>query len=76
MSVLFNDALNTFYLWLYDVLRHNTSCGRQVKHRHKQRATSGREEMGWGEFYLTTHLTHFIYGYMMSYGTTHPADNK
>ena len=36
-NVLFNDALNTFYLRLY-----------------------GRKEM----FYLTTHSTHFIYGYM------------
>ena len=36
-NVLFNDALNTFYLWLY-----------------------GRKEM----FYLMTHSTHFIYGYM------------
>ena len=38
-NVLFNDALNTFYLRLY-----------------------GREEV----FYLTTHSTHFIYGYMAS----------
>ena len=38
-NVLFNDALNTFYLRLY-----------------------GRKEM----FYLTTHSTHFIYGYMAS----------
>ena len=37
--VLFNNALNTFYLRLY-----------------------GRKEM----FYLTTHSTHFIYGYMAS----------
>ena len=36
-NVLFNDALNTFYLRLY-----------------------GRKEM----FYLTTHSTHFTYGYM------------
>ena len=48
-NVLFNDALNTFYLRLY-----------------------GRKEM----FYLTTHSTHFIYGYMegrkeMFYLTTH-----
>ena len=38
-NVLFNDALNTFYLRLY-----------------------GRKEM----LYLTTHSTHFIYGYMAS----------
>ena len=36
-NVLFNDALNTFYLRLY-----------------------GRKEI----FYLMTHSTHFIYGYM------------
>ena len=36
-NVLFNDTLNTIYLWLY-----------------------GRKEM----LYLTTHSTHFIYGYM------------
>ena len=36
-EVLLNDALNTFYLWLY-----------------------GERE----RFYLTTHSTHFIYGYM------------
>ena len=39
-NVLFNDALNTFYLRLY----------------------GGEREM----FYLTTHSTHFIYGYMAS----------
>ena len=44
-NVLFNDALNTFYLWLYGVGH-----------------MDGRKEM----FYLTTHSTHFIYGYMAS----------
>ena len=39
-NVLFNNALNTFYL----------------------RYVEGRKEM----FYLTTHSTHFIYGYMVS----------
>ena len=39
-NVLFNDALNTFYLRLYGSER--------------------EREM----FYLTTHSTHFIYGYM------------
>ena len=42
-NVLFNDALNTLYLRLYDV-------GRKVL------------------FYLKTHSTHFIYGYMASEG--------
>ena len=46
-SVLFNDALNTFYLWLYGI-------GYMVKEREREM------------FYLTTHSTHFIYGYMAS----------
>ena len=51
-NVLFNDALNTFYLWLYG-----------VRHMVKDHSDSERErEM----FYLTTHSTHFIYGYMAS----------
>ena len=49
--VLFNDTLNTFYLRLY-------ASGHMVKyHSDSER---GRKEM----FYLTTHSTHFIYGYM------------
>ena len=48
-NVLFNDALNTFYLRLYGV-------------RHMLNDHSDRKEM----FYLTTHSTHFIYGYMAS----------
>ena len=44
-NVLFNDALNTFYLRLY---------GKEGV------IWKGRKEM----FYLTTHSTHFIYGYM------------
>ena len=44
-DVLFNDALNTFYLRLYG-----------VRHMVKER------EM----FYLTTHSTHCMYGYMAS----------
>ena len=39
-KVLFNDALDTFYIYGY--------------------MASGRKEM----FYLTTHSTHFSYGYM------------
>ena len=54
-NVLFNDAPNTFYLLLYGVRK-------MVKdHSDSER---GRKEM----FYLTTHSTHFIYGYMASYG--------
>ena len=52
-NVLFNDALNTFYLRLYG-----------VRHMVKDHSDSekGEREM----FYLTTHSTHFIYGYMAS----------
>ena len=46
-NVLFNNALYTFYLWLYGV-------------RHMVKDHSGRKEL----FYLMTHSTHFIYGYM------------
>ena len=52
-NVLFNDALNTFYLRLYGV-------GHMVKdHSEIER---GRKEM----FYFMTLSTHFIYGYMVS----------
>ena len=52
-NVLFNDTLNTFYLRLYGV-------GHMVKdHSDSKR---GSKEM----FYLMTHSTHFIYGYMVS----------
>ena len=69
-SVLFNDALNTFYLRLY---------GRKEMFYFTTHSThfiygymEGRKEM----FYITTHSTHFIYGYMegrkeMFYLTTH-----
>ena len=52
-NVLFNNALNTFYLWLYGV-------GHMVKDHSD--SVRGRKET----FYLTTHSTHFIYGYMVS----------
>ena len=48
---VFNDALNTFYLRLYGV-------GHMVEDHSD--STRGRKEM----FCLTTHSTHFIYGYM------------
>ena len=54
-NVLFNDALNTFYLRLYGV-------GHMVKDYSDRERKEGRKEM----FYLTTHSTHFIYGYMAS----------
>ena len=52
-NVLFNDTLNTFHLRLYGV--------GQSKNVRLLNST-GRKEM----FYLTTHSTHFIYGYMAS----------
>ena len=52
-NVLFNDALNTFYLRLYGV--------RYMVKDHSD-SERGRKEM----FYLTTHSTHSIYGYMGS----------
>ena len=64
-NVLFNDALNTFYLRLYGVrpAKHlsigclKTRSGLEPVPRCEP---TGRKEM----FYLTTHSTHFIYGYM------------
>ena len=54
-NVLFNDALNTFYLRLCGI-RH------MVKDHSVRERKEGRKEM----FYLTTHSTHFIYGYVAS----------
>ena len=50
-NVLFNDALNTFYSRLYGVSR-----GLSVQSVPRERYM----------VYLTTHSTHFIYGYMAS----------
>ena len=55
-NVLFNDALNTFYLRLYGVRHMVKDHSDSEKERERER------EM----FYLTTHSTHFIYGYMAS----------
>ena len=52
-NVLFNDALNTFYLRLYG-----------IRHMVKDHSDSGRKKKEM--FYLTTHSTRFIYGYMAS----------
>ena len=61
-NVLFNDALNTFYLRLYG-----------VRHMVKDHSDSERErEM----FYLTTHSTHFIYGYMASHMVKDHSDSE
>ena len=55
-NVLFNDILNTLYLWLYG-----------VRHMVKDHSDSERGEREREMFYLTTHSTHFIYSYMASY---------
>ena len=54
-SVLFNDALNTFYGYMRAAAYTHTS------------PFEGRKQM----FYLTTHSTHFIYGYMRAAAYTH-----
>ena len=56
---LFNDALNTFYLRLYDITHMVKDHSREI-------------EM----FYLTTHSTHFIYGYMASDMVTDHSGSK
>ena len=70
-NVLFNDALNTFYIQLYGRKEMFywipiASCSNSLKRKE------GRKEM----FYLMMHSTHFMYGYMegrkeMFYLTTH-----
>ena len=52
-NVLFNNTINTFYLRLYGV--------RDMVKDHSD-SERGRKEM----FYLMTHSTQFIYGYMES----------
>ena len=54
-NVLFNDTLNTFYLRLYG-----------VRHMVKDHSDSEKGEREREICYLTTHSTHFIYGYMAS----------
>ena len=53
--VLFNEALNTFYLQLCRI-------GHMIKVHSDSKREEGRKEM----FYFTTHSTHFIYTYMAS----------
>ena len=56
-NVLFNNALNTFYLCLYRDRERNV-----LFNGHTQHILS---TVIWREmFILTTHSTHFIYGYM------------
>ena len=71
-NVLFNDALNTFYLRLY-----GAGHIREDSESERKPATATRGLLlisSKGSFictrkeilYLTTHSTHFIYGYMVS----------
>ena len=57
-NVLFNHALNTFYLRLYGRKEGNVLFNDALNTFYLR--LYGRKEM----FYLTTHSTHFIYGYL------------
>ena len=59
-NVLFNDAFNTFYLRLYG--RERNVLFNDALNTFYLRLYGREREM----FYLTTHSTHFIYGYMAS----------
>ena len=67
-SALFNDALNTFYLQSRNIhTREGNALFNDALNTYCLRLygvgeDSGRKEM----LYLTTHSTHFIYGYMAS----------
>ena len=61
----FNDALNTFYVWLYGTKEGNLLFNDAYNTFYIWRQTYGRgtdSERKEGMFYLTTHSTHFIYG--------------
>ena len=60
-NVLFNDALNTFYLRLYGRKEGNVLFNNALNTLYYG-YMEGRKEM----FYLMMHSTHFIYGYMVS----------
>ena len=64
-DVLLNDALNTFYLRLYDTLDQRNCLSRSVRYSNATSACEREREM----FYLTTQSTHFIYGYMTLWTT-------
>ena len=61
-NVLFNDALNTFYLWLYGIIYISWSASDIRIMISIWYMKEGRKEM----FYLMMHSPHFIYGYMAS----------
>ena len=75
-NVLYNDALNTFYLWLYGV-RHMVKDHSDSKRGNPLPTLHGLLfSISKGSFicmiprkcfYLTTHSAHFIYG-NMAYG--------
>ena len=61
-NVLFNDTLNTLYLRLYGVVYMVKDHSDSERGNPLLLLQEGKKEM----FYLTTHSTHFIYGYMVS----------
>ena len=69
-NVLFNDALNTFYLRLYGITHmvkdHSDSERGNPLPSHRLLFPISSKEREREMFYLTTHSTHFIYGYMAS----------
>ena len=56
-----NVTFSAFYVWLYNV-RHNKDQSDSERKPAAATSWKGTKEM----FYLTTHSTHFIYGYMVS----------
>ena len=64
-NVLFNDALNTFYLRLYGRKDGNVLFNNALNTFYLPLYGVGRKEM----FYLMTHSTYFIYSYIVSDGT-------
>ena len=55
----FWHLVKEYSVYIYIYIKKNCQTGREWNVLHKE----GRKEM----FYLTTHSTHFIYGYMASY---------
>ena len=70
-NVLFNDALNTFYLRLYGV-RHmvkdhsDSEKGNPLPPHRLLLSINSQGSFMREMFYLTTHSTHFIYFYIAS----------
>ena len=62
-NVLFNDALNTFYLWLYRKGKEMFLFNDALNTFYLWLYGKGKKRKC---FYLMMHSTHFIYGYMAS----------